>query len=1667
MSKSCTLSAHVYNPKGEIVESRLFNDLLHYTSNRELAKEYYKVGTAEEFLSEIRDSEGFETDENGEITFASLKFFTKMDLDMDKLIQVLNKDIGAGEYSYDEATRKVEEFNNSTPLSDRVMATMVNSGKGNYYVSVVPIRKTTINQKGKRVKVDTEREEREKLHKVVRDQEVEERIKSLLRQHHVSVKFIEDEKEGGRYSTEGAVKMERGLWGLIEVNETGNVSASLAEEAGHFAFGALGDNPLVTRLEGLLENTEVQQEALGEEYGKTVLGKNPKREIAGKLVGDALMRRLSNNAPFKILANRIANLARRLFYGFTGNEVRWAVAKAEQKADRIAYKFIAKTKDFSVQNALQRQETMYKEDKTVNQQAYADIADEFGRMCKKLEAIANDNLSKEMQAAFAYTLAAGSDNRSGESALQATRLRADALAIDGVVAAFTQLNEYMGMDKKVHKLIESVNLDNHADFYANMSRNGRSLRQARVLLRSADIMIRTLQEVLSPNHVGGTLTFANGSTIHDVRYQDENGTWRTIDLGKMLNDCASFIERAKGELKNKEIQYFIRLCEDVYGSKYITYTTGILWRDVFSKKEVDEDAAFGEKKVTFENAVTGKDTEDIDMFHRYLGSMANNPDIVGQIADKMVKAANKTADDQALNYQEQLLILKGRAEKLGLKISDLMERDEDGLPTGNLITPPMAPTQQGNAEQDFIYNAYVEEYGYAPTVHHGSWEKEKQEERRRLWKAFKEDKRFKDLVGFKKGFEWNRYLRDGMKKWHIQNGNSVKVTVTDETGNVEYIKYVPSIKYQTDDWKNLQDKYPDKDGDSVRQWVHDYMKIKSKLDNMLPPGATVSYRLPQFRGTFSSSLRNQGLMEKGWFKKVKAWKNVVGRRVILESFVETSEDYDYGGADDLTEEDKEIYEELTHVNDALLGERLNYENERVAKLPMFGINKLKNMQDLSEDLLGSMCAYASMATSYACMDAIIDGLEVGRQTLYERDIKGYDNIGDKAGRKLVAFGNKFRKHSGVHELFEEGSKNRAYGRYLKYMRHQVYGIGADPISFPIWKGKRAIIGKVFQNLSSLGGFMFLQGNMLGGMVNTTTGAVNILKDAIVAEDFTVKDLTFAHGYYYKHFPQMWLMDIGKLRKENKLGLFLTKMNTQGNNRDKLRNWRTTRSGINNFFRMCGYLPYSAGDHYMQAMSYLSVAHGTRLYDETGKDKTNLWNAYKRVDNTDEFGNNPTGHTLEFERLCPLDAKEITMEHIQKKGVYLTAVEKTTTEYDRWLIFNYPEFADAVYMKDHKEDYINYREKFQNASKNELAKYKARKYNILLGLLEKVENCINNPSPLLTPTFTQEELDFIKSYNALNVGHKPTIGTGNYVDIAQVVRDEIFNMIWTKNSESAYMDKCRELNDRFHGIYNRQDKTAFHQSVYMNAVMSMKGWVLGYLEMMYSPAHYSLTLGREVQGFMSTAAIIPLHTLLASFTGANHLNWKDLLLTMTIPWHSRSKKAMLEAGFSEEQNYNARRFEIAWIICVLLMGIAASVAPPDDEEKEMLKLLGDTYGIDTEEDALTQLIYYLTMRELLEQAAFLWVPEVITQGQQAANLLPVGLQAGYDLLVLLKEGGEALLDLPGARYEKDDPNGRYAKDDYKFFTHLERLIPYQKSWWGLFHGYAAYKNFEFGRRLKNR
>lgn len=184
----------------------------------------------------------------------------------------------------------------------------------------------------------------------------------------------------------------------------------------------------------------------------------------------------------------------------------------------------------------------------------------------------------------------------------------------------------------------------------------------------------------------------------------------------------------------------------------------------------------------------------------------------------------------------------------------------------------------------------------------------------------------------------------------------------------------------------------------------------------------------------------------------------------------------------------------------------------------------------------------------------------------------------------------------------------------------------------------------------------------------------------------------------------------------------------------------------------------------------------------------------------------------------------------------------------------------------------------------------------------------------------------------------------------------------------------------------------------------------------------------------------------------------MAISMIAPWSDRSKKAMMKAGFSEEQNMNARRMAISAFLMGILWALRLMTAKGGDADD------------DDEVNPATALMHYMAMRTLLEQEALLYVPEAFVQSGQLLDFLPVGFAAAQDLGLLAKEGFGYLFASRKNKdyfYQRDSKDGRHHAGDSHFYHHILRLIPYVKSWWGLWHGYEATDNYNYGRKLRSR
>lgn len=1171
MADTCSMFAHCTNSKGEVVESRLFKDLLHYTSNnRELAKEYYGIGINPKFLEKVQDKAKF--DENGEITFQSLRKLAKLNVDKDILINALNRDINSGTYDYVEAVNRLQSFNRNSQFNNEFMATIKSTTDGKYYLSVVeknPSNELALNQE-------------------ISNRTIQDRIKYYLNKAGVSIEFIEnDEKVNGRYSTKNAKKTADGLYQLIQVANGKNVTGVLAEEAGHFAIGALGNSPLVERLMRLL-TPEVQKQIVGDEYDSKYLGESSRREIAGTLVGQAIAGNIDDRAPWQSLVKRIVNTAKRIFHSIKGDSIANATLEAERIADIIAKGFMSPNFTGSVEEAIKTKETLYNAPTSFNVKVFKQTVNRLKLQASEMKSISNTLFDK-----FNNIVGQVESGRN----LNVPSSFANSIALEGITEAISLMSDLMVAE--IPDILASIDFDNVTDFNSNMPANAKALRVVRTFARNALALIDLINS--STSDISGANRLL-GDT-RNVIITDSLGnrvSYNLLDITDKLNKLLTGRNGLINELKNKESQFFLKFLEGAnYGNKYITRAARVIfnWKGRGNNKLIEyrdsEDIPISDLMNDLES--------DISLFERFLASMSNNSDVIGQLADKTVKLANKWADDMTNQAQDQLRVLQSKLKDIGLSNTDIfIERSErNGTITGNIISPYC----WGDYENDWL-----------------EFKKQSIEEFNQM---------YPNLDGksdFEKALLWDNFFKPKAKIWHKGDG----ISPAHSQWDTQQQMYIPSADYENDQYNRDIRPYPER-----VKWLNEYMQLKADLDSRLPEGSMPLHRMPQFKGTFSNKIRNRRLFE----NSSKATIHTVMTEM-RDTFCEDSEDTDFGSQQTYNTIDEDMFHN-----------QLAFEREKINRVPLYGVNKLKDPSELSTDLFYSTFAYAGMANSYAAMSQVVDTLEVGKEVLNRRTVEGINS-----------------------EESRLKDKSRAYNRYLKFLDKQVYGIGVPKLKI----GNKLVLNKLFGFLTGFASKYFLGGNIAGGTVNVGTGSIEIFKEAFSGEYFDVKDWVKAHKSYYGSFMQNW-WGYGKEFKEDKVSLMIRHFNMLGENRGNQRAWHTRNSRILNMFGESLFLPYKAGEHYMSSMSYLALANKVKLYDSNGN-RISLFNAYKVVDVEDESGNaDPKyGKTIKLEGTF-FKSKEGIKEY--------NLIQSIIDQIDN-VLSNPSPFSSVLNLSQEELDYIN-------------------------------------------------------------------------------------------------------------------------------------------------------------------------------------------------------------------------------------------------------------------------------------------------------------------------------------------------------------------------------------------
>lgn len=362
-------------------------------------------------------------------------------------------------------------------------------------------------------------------------------------------------------------------------------------------------------------------------------------------------------------------------------------------------------------------------------------------------------------------------------------------------------------------------------------------------------------------------------------------------------------------------------------------------------------------------------------------------------------------------------------------------------------------------------------------------------------------------------------------------------------------------------------KYPSKYSrlsSSKKEFYDKWMELKNELDAMLPNGAT----------TLTNSIK----IRKGG----------------IERFASLVKKGDFKG---LVEEAKSSY--MRSFDDAFNYKGLvGLNDEEVLTLPIYYIHGGEG-SEITQDVIGSLIAYADMAYNYQAMQEIINPLEIGRNwVMEERDIsqtrggRGLLGRNRAGGRTATSEGRVDPKKSKFGALLNDFFEAKIYEKYL-VDNGEIGGVD---------------VNKAAGILLKLGSAIQLGFNELAHMANLGTGAAMQNIEAAAGQYFNARELAAADKEFFSSMGE-YVGDIGQRVMHSKLALFDEMFNVKQDFRRNQKN----RDFLNKTIlgRVFGpriqFLGQDAGDFWLYNRTAIAMAKRFKLKDKHGN-PISLWDA---------------------------------------------------------------------------------------------------------------------------------------------------------------------------------------------------------------------------------------------------------------------------------------------------------------------------------------------------------------------------------------------------------------------------------------------------------------------------
>ena len=964
---------------------------------------------------------------------------------------------------------------------------------------------------------------------LVHNERKRRKLIQLLHSHGVAV-TIEDSYGSfdSQYSTVDPTQTAEGLYELIQLCSQRSDNYSLAIAAGHFIVGGLGENhPLLQRLFSKLDE-KTQRSILGEEYSKMEGSERRLRKCAGILIGQELAKELDIKQ--KPLIKRIIEAFQKILSKISFNKLNAILNEPIIIADNIVKGFLSPDWEGDINNALQYNENVLA---TPNTDIYNDI--------QYQTAIHSDkkNMHEIVTALRNYASDISTISKIYHENIIKDIQKIDSLYTKKAVGNSTVFDTELYTQAVVETLIKMINsaeeiFDSH---------NGLLAKVIRARTENAlDYSVNSYKYAKDLRIVGAYLTLFTSLNINLNKLIE--GT-NNPDLKSKLEEAVNKISNisiAEDSFKEESKYMALNFMTRIYGKS----TIKLINRKLFNSKKQEKLNDYIEKhpEISLEQAIFNPSkldnlvgiVQDINWWEEWFSMAHNTPSICNQLLHKAIMEANAAANAAALDYKNRIEIIKedfdkNIKDKYNISYSDLYETIDDKK-TGNILS----------------------------RVYYSKWEQNKEETIELLKNEFNKTWVKKiDTYEYKAALDI--YIKTRLREWHKAN------SIYDE----ESKEYIPNESYENKTYTELNIKTEG----NLERILDNLIKLKEDAENQVSPfGITThKFRAPQYRASIRNAAENKRLHSNVLISEMSTF-----REWVRNLFLREDTDIENGTLIYDDSENYKYYSPGSRFKNAWYAKN-GSNTMRTYRLPLHGINKIKNTDWLSTDLFANMIRYTTEICNYNTQEKILDSLEIGRQAI-----------------------------SNKHKLIES-SKGREVDAYESYMKYMYY---RETLPAMTIHDSDIALEKVLKQLRNITVFALLGFKVSAMAINLVSHVTRRLTLAFSQNKHSLSTDVRARLEYLKNWGGQNIKNFGKTNKKD----FHSKLLRRFSMRDVLTtevtnlSYRTSRA--TKVLKELPYLGFSADDQFHQSIELIQTMLETPVFKN--KDgvlvETNLYEIYK-------------------------------------------------------------------------------------------------------------------------------------------------------------------------------------------------------------------------------------------------------------------------------------------------------------------------------------------------------------------------------------------------------------------------------------------------------------------------